>query len=177
VTEIAAEVVVDLRGLGRYKRALNDEVRARSRGPVRDAMTQWAARYRGFAQKRFAKFSRGGGDWAPFSPNTRRKRGSMSSASLLRDTGLLFAALEAAFTGQPGAVQQDIPFGVRAGFGGPGRYPNGVSIADVAMFHQTGAGTLPERRIIVTPDVQTLAAMRRDMDRALKKLSDESGTG
>jgi hypothetical protein len=82
----------------------------------------------------------------------------------------MFAALDVKFVGNPGAVQTNIPFGIRVGYGGFGSYPDGAKIADIAFFHQIGAGFLPVRKTIVNPDNATLKAMRGDMERALLKL-------
>jgi hypothetical protein len=36
-----------------------------------------------------------------------------------------------------------------------------ATLADIASFHQTGAGRLPKRVIIAEPDADTLALMTR----------------
>mgnify|MGYP001617393062 FL=1 len=65
------------------------------------------------------------GPWAPFSPNTRRRRGSMATAKLLQDTGHL-----AAMSVRHGVDYTDI-----------------VSPADYTIFHVLGSrdGKLPRR--------------------------------
>lgn len=180
-----ANVRLNLEPLKRFAAAIRADLRTTGNGPIRRAMRQWAARYRGFAQQRFDRFSKGGGDWPPLAASTKarrrkarkgRKKGATRSFSLLRDTGLMFAALDTPWSRKPGALQKDIPFGVRAGFGGPAKYPGGkATIADIAGFHDSGAGNLPKRQIIVVPDSRTLAAMAGDMERGLGQMASITG--
>jgi hypothetical protein len=93
--------------------------------------------------------------------------------TILRDTGTLFAATSPT-PGKPGAVSQEIAFGMRVGFGGSAGHPKGkATIASIAMFHQTGAGHLPVREIIVQPDVACVTAMTGYMQRAVDSLAKE----
>jgi len=97
--------------------------------------------------------------------------GTGTGIAILRDTGLLFAALTPEFVGAEGQYQLDVEDGVLVGFGGPGAHPDGkATIADIAGFHQSGSGRLPQRRIVVPPDDQTQAAMQGDMRRAIDRL-------
>lgn len=106
---------------------------------------------------------------------TMQEQPTMAGISILRDKGLLFNALAPAFSGAPGQLQEDIPFGVRVGFGGPGRHPDGAAtIADIASFHQEGGPHLPQRKIIVPPDEPTRERMIVVMDAALKTLGGEA---
>jgi hypothetical protein len=182
---MASNVRVDLKPLDRFAAEVKRDLRSTGNGPVRRAIRQWAARYRSFVQQLFDNNSKGGGGWASLAASTKarrrkarrgRVRGVARSFSILRDTGLLFAALTPTWTRKPGAIQQDIPFGVRAGYGGPARHPGGkASIADIAGFHQTGAGRLPKREIIVDPDQRTLDAMADDMERGLGNMARITG--
>ncbi len=180
---IQATVKVNLEPLKRFGASVSAGMSGGT-GPIRDAFVQWAARYRGFVRERFDKYSKGGGDWPPLAESTKRKRrgprkghkGSRSF-SILRDTGTLFNALTPTFTAAPGQLQENIPFGIRVGYGGPAKHPSGAaSIADLAAFHQTGAGRLPKREIIVAPDARTLAAMAGDMERGIARAIRESGS-
>ena len=88
----------------------------------------------------------------------------------------MFAALNPVWSRKPGALQEDISFGVRVGYGGPSKHPGGkASIADIAGFHDSGAGNLPERKIIVVPDTRTLDAMAGDMERGLGEMARITG--
>lgn len=161
-----ATVKVDLSGLIKYKSTVAKDLRNASNGPIKDALKQWAIRYRSFVQRRFATYSRGGGNWQPL----KYRRGS-----ILRDTGTLFTALEPTFTGKPGALEQAIPFGIRVGYGGYAKHKgtsNDLTIAAIAEFHQLGMGFNPVREMIVEPDAQVVASMAKDMERALKKLAE-----
>jgi hypothetical protein len=175
-------VKINLEPLRKYAAIVAQDLRGSGNGPIRDAMRQWAVRYRSYLHERFDSNSKGGG-WPPLAQSTqRRRRGARRGAagprvfSLLRDTGTLFNALTPEFSRKPGQLQEDIPFGVRVGFGGPAKHPKGkASIADVAHFHQIGAGPLPVRKIIVEPDDATVKRMVSDMDRAVARLLKETG--
>ena len=172
---ITAHVKVDLGPLIEFKSELAMGLHATSgNNHIRKAFKQWAARYRGFIQERFDTYSKGGGDWPPL--KNKRKRGSKDKASILRDTGTLFAALAPVFQRKPGSIQEDIEYGIRVGYGGPSKHPSGnATIADIASFHQTGAGFLPVRKIIVEPEPHVLVAMAGDMQRAINNML--KGTG
>ena len=193
---IETTVKVDLSGLKRFQRVIEEDLRRRANGPIRRAIRQWGARYRSFAQQRFVTFSRGGGDWKDLADSTKARRragrkgkrtkkgrkgvegAATGTFAILRDTGTLLAALAPVFSSKPGQLQQDIPFGVRVGYGGPGRHPRGkVTIADIASFHQEGFGNLPARKIIVPPDAPTMDRMAGDMERGLATLTKQCDVG
>jgi len=193
---VSLTVNLKLDGLAKFKQAVDFGA-----GPIRDAIRQWAYRYRTWAQRRFDSYSKGGGDWPALALTTIRGRrkgknwgknkkrsslardtlnefgrgaGALVSAggtvSILRDTGLLFMALAPAFIGTPGAIQEDLPFGVKVGYGGSQTHGQSkTTIAGIAAFHQTGGGKLPKREIIVAPDAVIVERMAKDMERALNK--------
>jgi len=170
---MAKNVKIDLKGLKRFAKVVASDLRHQTNGPVKQVLTQWAARYRAFLRTRFVKFSGGGGNWPKL--KSKRKRGSISSAAILRDTGTMFAAFQPAFVNKPGQLEKRIKFGVRVGYGGPGRHKGGsVTIADIASFHQEGKGFLPKRETIVPPDSQLIQKMLGDMGRGLRKLESQT---
>ena len=132
-------------------------------------LTQWAVRYRSWAQQRFNSFSRGGGNWKPLAPSTiKRRRGAGKMVSILRDIGLLFGALAPAFQNAPGQFEARGPWRVEVGYGGNHKYPNGnVTIADIASFHHFGTSRIPKREIIVDPPSTLVQQMREDARRNL----------
>jgi hypothetical protein len=145
-------------------------MRGSGQGPIRRAIKQWAYRYRVFAQDRFKRFSRGGGNWPALKYG--RKRGSKGAASILFDTGTLFKALHPTFIRKPGQLEKHMPFGVRVGFGGPGGHPNApMTVSELARIHDQGLGFMPERRMIIKPTSRVIKSMAADMERALKKTS------
>ena len=169
-----ADVKLNLEPLKRFAQAIHNDLRMRGFGPVRDALKKWGARYRGAVQRRFVKMS--GSGWKRL--KRKRKRGAKQNAQVLRDTGHLFAALNAQFTRKPGQLEQAIPFGVRVGYGGSGAHPSNVTVAQIAEWHQTGAGDLPIREIIVgTNELQPglVPAMAKDMELALVRLAKDTG--
>jgi len=160
------DVSQQVRNLKQMRAALNTGT-----AEIKTMVKQWAARYRTYSQKRFIEQSAGGGDWPPL--KRARKRGSLESALILRDTGLMLGALNPVFTGAPGQLEEldgSHPIGIRVGFGGGAAYQTGARVADVSEYHQTGAGNLPVREILVQPDSQTLQGMEKDADRAIGKM-------
>jgi len=162
-------VKVDLSPLAKFTRAIRRAELVDDPGnPFAIMFKQWGARYLAFARRRFVKMSRGG--WPRLKRARRHRRGRRERAAVLRDTGTLFGALT---PGAPGNEFRRIPRAIRVGYGGPHRHPKGrATIADIASFHQTGAGHLPKREIIVPPDQRTIRGMIRDGKRALRRLAE-----
>lgn len=92
--------------------------------------------------------------------------------SILRDTGTLFAALSPVFASRPGQIEENIPYGINVGYGGASAHPSAkkATIADIANYHQTGAGHLPVRKIIVSPPETVTQQMSVIMQRAIDSL-------
>lgn len=158
------DVKVDLKPLERFRALIKNDSTWHKIGK------QWAARYRGFVQERYDRYSKGGGNWPPLKPSTIARRRKRSSV-ILRDKGILFAAVTPEFTGQPGAIEENIPFGVRVGYGGSAIHAGTrTTIADIASFHQEGGPNLPKREIIVQPDDKTFTGMVSDAQRAVNAL-------
>lgn len=157
---MAKRVRLNVNGLNRFGREVR---RSFGGGPIDAMYKKWGARYLAFVRRRFVKFSRGGGDWAPLDPQTvkrRRKGKGRGGAATLRDTGTLLTALT---VGSPGNLFKRTSRGIRVGFGGPSRHPDGkATIADIARFHDAGSGDLPQRSIIVAPDAPTITRMNAD---------------
>jgi hypothetical protein len=98
---------------------------------------------------------------------------SNAKVAILRDMGLLFAALNPVLNTQGGIQRIEGLFSIVVGFGGPQSHPGakGKTIADIAASHNFGLGHVPKRLIIATPDISTLAGMTKDADRALSKFA------
>lgn len=167
---IQAHVKLSLEGLKQFK----DEVNAG--GEIAQKILKvWAARYRAFAQRRFSAFSRGGGDWPPLAPSTiagRRRGRGRGGVAILFDTGTLFRALDP--TLGPGGIEDRRYWSVTVGYGGPSRHPSGsATIADIASFHQSGGGHLPQRKVIDFPSEEVESAMAKDAERLLNERAKE----
>lgn len=153
-------------------------------------LKQWSFRYRAFAQDRFDRFSKGGGNWAPLAKSTiyhRRhggaggfKRGKKAyeaavaggggQISILRDTGLLFNTLDPKLK-QPGLYEMPGLNKITIGFSDGIKHTGGsASIADIANYHQSGGKYLPKREILVEPDQDTCDGMSSDVSRYLETL-------
>ena len=166
-------VKMNLRPLTRFV----DKIEARH-GPLNDVYLTWGSRYRAFAKLRYMKFARGGGNWAPLSEVTKRRRRKAAkgkkgprSFSILIDKGTLVAALEPKIE-NPGSIKKLIGKGVRVGYGGSAKHPRakGLTIARLAEIHHRGLGNVPARPIIVRPDTKTLRGMVSDLERGIKKM-------
>ncbi len=189
---VRIKVNLNLEPLERIPRALRRQSLG-GEGPVRDTFRQWAARWRSFTRQRFDRLSKsGGGEWPALKESTKRQRAKKKKArrgatgarrfSILRDNNLLFNATTKGFGGtaknwkKPGGLQEDIKAGIRVGYGGPSLHKDiagkssKATIADIAAFHQVGAGNLPERKIVVSPDDATIRRMNGDLERGVKKL-------
>lgn len=145
------EVRVNLTTMLMYRREIPQRNRA--------VYSKWVVRYRSFIQRRWNRFSRGGGDW----PSLKYRSGS-----ILRDTNTMFAAMTPTLNAPSGSVNEFLSdnSGVVVGFGSSAAHPGGPTIMEIAIWHQTGAGNLPVREIIVAPDEETMNAMRNDMKAA-----------
>lgn len=120
-------------------------------------------------------------------------------AAILVNTGTLKAAIT---IGVQGNLFRSIPGGVRYGIEGgmsrtarkvttttPGK--NGkrrhksvaaslsgrATLGQIAKWHQTGAGRLPKREIVVRPDAETVKGMEGDLSRACNAVIRDSGAG
>jgi len=183
---ITATVTFDFSKLHKFRNLLNGSSRWGDW-----MLRQWAARYRGFAQRRFNKASKGDGTWAKLQPATiaRRRKGeyagkqvgkrrrraitaAQGTVAILRDTGLLFAALNPQLNSQGGIEQVSRnSLKVTVGYGGPAGHPGTrLTIADLARIHNEGMGNVPRRQIIVNPDRALEKAMARDAETALKRM-------
>ena len=145
--------------------------------PLTAMFTAWGGRYMAFTRRRYLKFSRGGGDWAPLAESTkarRRKprRGHVGSRSMsiLIDTRTLFNALTAGSTGNLSQVLKN-PGGIRVGFAeGVQHGMDGITIRKLAVIHDQGLGNVPKRTILVPPDKVTENGMMKDAGTAMQDI-------
>lgn len=165
---IETNVKISLDTLKRWRRNVSSQLKQSSQGRITVAFKQWAVRYRAFVQDRFDRASKGDGTWKPLSPKTIANRRKQSS-TILRDTGTLFAALAPVWTAPSGSINELIDGGVRVGFGGSAKHPEGlITIAEIAAAHQEGGPRLPKREIIVQPTPALVDSFVSDLERALK---------
>jgi hypothetical protein len=91
----------------------------------------------------------------------------LGNAAILRDTSVLLNALS---PGTPGNLLETHPgeLRVRCGFA-PTLHASGggATIQQIAGYHNSGGGRLPQRVIFAVPDDATVAAMMGDLSRAL----------
>jgi len=171
---VAGRVVIRLDNLDRFR---NEAVGLFTRGGGAGDLIvrRWGLRLRSYWQERFAKLSRGGGEWDRLRPATEREKerlGSRTPVSILRRFGPMFHSLDAVYSSLPGQLQTRIPDGVEYGIGGPGAYPEGPTIGTVARYHHDGMGNLPTRRVIDLPPQSLIKQMATDVLDALSKYTD-----
>lgn len=152
-------VKINLRPLRRLKKM--------HRTPEFKAMSRkWGVRYLAFARERFVKYSKGGGNWKPLSPETiasRRSGKGSGSPAILRDTGTLLKGLT---IGAPGNLFKFIKGGIRVGFGGSSKHPQGkMTIRRLAEIHNK------TRPILVKPNLKTINGMMKDLRTAMFRIA------
>lgn len=167
MTTLSTEVTIDLTSYDRFQRDIIKAMR-NGTGEFKTVYKQWAVRYRGFISRRFAEYSRGGGDWPPL--KTPRKRGKLEEAAILRDTSTLFQATTAVFANHPGQSEQQIRNGIRVAIDG-GNHPSGkLTVGEIAEIHQEGLGRNPKREIFVVPPEKIVSQMVNDARRGIDKM-------
>jgi hypothetical protein len=150
----------------------------------------WGMMYLAEMKKLFVTYSRGGGNWKGLAKSTlavRRRMGSHKTTILWNKLGSIMKALS---VGAPGNRFEKITGGIRVGFGGSAKYPDEgyaghargdtgksryghkgkATIRDIAVFHQTGAGHLPQREILHEPSAGLRSRMMQQLKIAVNKL-------
>lgn len=180
------KVTTNLRGVENFKIGFRNGLQPNSAGPLSVMFKRWAIRFRTFIQRRFNQYSRGKGDWPDLSQKTkdRRRKGrkkskNAGSFSILRDTNTLYLATNPQFSNLPGQLEDRKFSLVIVGYGGPQKHKSGkMTVGQLAEVHQLGLGKgLPERGIIVDPDIRTRRQIRNDARDAVNALIAETGAG
>lgn len=152
---------VDLSDLDRY---IKEKTRAFSNlsqpSELSQAFEKLGEEYLSNVQKRFLRYSDGGGDWAPLALSTirkrkaagqysRKKKGSKTTLqfAILRATGALYASL---FRGDVNNIFQLKKDALEVGSKDP-----------KINFHHEGNQHLPRRRVIVAPTDSSLGGQAR----------------
>lgn len=110
-------------------------------------------------------------------PGSPEAAAILGSASILRDTGILFASLS---PGAAGSLQEDIPGGIRVGFAPIQHGDDRLTIQRLAAIHDGGGsipGRPPARPILVEPDQTTVKGMIADAKAAVAELLRISSSG
>lgn len=153
-----SKTTIDLKPL----QALVNKIQNGSDPRLQAVFKVWGRQYESFIRKRFIKLAKGGADadgysWPKLSPMTiagrRKGKGKSGNVEILRDTGTLLNALT---IGAPGNHFNPLKDGFEYGFGGSAKHPSGFTITDLAIAHDEGKGRLPERKILVPPDQETM---------------------
>lgn len=137
--------------LQRLEKELLDMLSNRSASTQRRVFKAWHTLYRNFLQDRFAKFSRGRGNWPPHSQRTIDQYGPHP---LLRLTGELYKALAGSYGVIPGGIRVMMP---------RRKHNSGLSLNRIAEIHHFGLGVVPKREIWALPTETTKKRMRAVM--------------
>jgi hypothetical protein len=174
-------VDVRVRGLSRFSKTVKD------RGPHVDRiMKRWSVITRSFLRRRFVEQSKGGSDWPPLAESTirrrRRPKGKGSAAgsnvAVLRDTGILLAALSPQLS--PGGIEDrdSGTFTLRVGYGGDAPHPRAdMAISSLAKIHHDGGKHLPRRPVVVPPDQATVRKLTEDANKVIREELKNAGAG
>jgi hypothetical protein len=123
---------------------------------MREAFHRAGIAYTAYLRRRYLRNAKGGGGWPPLAPSTLR--GKRPDPGILIRSGRLLRSLNLA---SPDHVRRVTASGLRIG-----------SSVPYLRFHETGAGRLPVRRVIVPPDAPTRAKMDAELDRGVQKMVD-----
>jgi hypothetical protein len=165
----SASVFLNIRPLEKFSAGIRREVTTGSNRED-DLYTAWGRRYLAQLRDDFRRNRAGGGAWPPLAPATLKQ--GKARIGILDVTGAVFNALR---PGQPGNLFQRTPTGMKVGVGGEAKHPDAdATIAQVAVWHNDGAGNLPVRRIINPPDATTTAGIQKDARAALARIAKES---
>lgn len=164
-----SSIYFNLKPMFKFAGHLSASQLGKHRGPMKACYKKWGVRYLAETKRNYYINSRGGGDWPPLAASTlKQRRGEGKRAAIMIDTGTIVGALDA---GAKGSLFKYIRMGVRVGFGGPERHPEGkATIRDIAVFHDEGQGRLPKRQILRQPSRKLLVAMKMDLRVAIKTI-------
>lgn len=85
--------------------------------------------------------------------------------------GTIFMALDPVRYAESGGADARIPNGIRVGFGGPAMHPDGkTTIAQIAAYHNSGGGHLPQRKLLESPPDSVTAEMAQALQTAMKRI-------
>lgn len=187
---------INVTGLERFRKAVHTGLRSTSPSILRTVVfKQWGWRWRSFSQERYDRFSRGSGDWADLKPETkaarrhgkggRFQRGGKAQKqakssgggqiSILRNTNTMYLVFSPVFLRLAGQLEEQIPLGIKVGFGGSAPHPNApMTVSRLAEIHDQGLGNNPQRKLVVDPPLSVKNLMAGDMERGLQKIIDQS---
>ncbi len=170
--------------LDRLERRVTEDSVSLGSGPFRRALRECGRIYFRAMQERHRLLRKGGGLWPALAAATvearrtkrrKGKRGSGALTDILLDSGTLFRVLEPTWGNRPGKLCQDIPGGVRVGYGGAATHPEAtnLTISELARIQHFGANTrygrIPPRPLIVAPSSMHVSEMQSVLKRALRQ--------
>lgn len=101
----------------------------------------------------------------------KKAAAAAGSVKILIDTGTMVNTLS---LGRPGAIFKQLDDGIQLGIDNTARHPDGkATLGQIAVWHSTGAGNLPKRRMLPNGselDPDTTRGMLGDVERAVAKI-------
>lgn len=159
---------------------------ASSSNPIVSRMyDKWVKIYKGFLHRRFKSAAAGDGTWPPLArpkvvkrtkSGKRDKRYTKQGDLILIDTKTLINAVDPTIYNAPGSFSRRYTNGVIVGYGGEVIHPTAeksgrrITIQQIAEFHQAGGGSLPQRKIIVPPDLETILKITKEINKATAEM-------
>jgi hypothetical protein len=178
MANLKLKATVDIRKMDRYRSIINKQLRLGT-GEIGKAYTKWGVRIRGFLRRRFKRLSKGGGEWPPITLETARAKGFND---ILVETGTIYSkfafgrkSIVSNYIRSRG-LRHTVSISVFTGGDEPHPKGNGVTtVSDIVGYHQTGAGNLPVRKVVVPPTEQIQRGMAADMQSAVDRIADKTG--
>lgn len=162
--DMPVNVNVNITNLKRFRRGLETS-------PIMiDAIQTWGKQYNRFMIARFKKFSRGGGTWPRLKASTITKKVANKNRILV-ELGDLLGAMQATLNVAPRVGSLTVTAGVSDQVF---HSRSNMNLAELVDLHQSGAGNLPIRRIVVPPPQRVINAMVNVGNKALGKLADKT---
>lgn len=136
-------------------------------GPVLEMLFEVQEAYEEVVLEEFDRNSTGGGDWEPIAWETAQRKGH---TDILVDSYAMRQGLEGGI-GLVATLRAGGGFEVQMGFTNKSRHPDaGMTIADLAAIHHLGLGNVPERRILLPPNMKGARKMMNSMTKLAAKV-------
>ena len=135
---------------------------------TRQLIRAWVVIYLADMQRRFSKYSRGGGDWPAISKGTSQKKGN---ELILIQIGKLKNAHKSRARGKKMVILGS-ELAAEVGFS-DAIHDKNLSFNKLARIHQNGEGRNPVREILVPPSQRAMRQMVRAAQVMFDKMSAE----
>ena len=150
-----ADLVIDFSGARAFVRKVRSGSSATTRGHRKAA-----ERYLRWLQKRYQKYSMGGGDWPDLAESTVRRKKQNKDVILVEYMNL-YNSLAVRRSGK-----SQYTVGI---FSQQTARRSSKTLQQIATIHQRGEGRVPQRRIVVMPSTGVNRSMRQDIQKGVNE--------